>query len=144
MDLFLGFILVLIAIAVSYFGYMLPFMGVVFLALSILKLIDIKGFAKIFKTYDYFGQYIPYYAIAYPFIELFLAACFLFQVILPIACIITIIIMGVGSLGIIRNLMKKDKLSCACLGAKIQVPLTRFTLIEDLLMVVMAIVILAR
>ncbi|MCH9620747.1 MAG: hypothetical protein S4CHLAM20_01480 [Chlamydiia bacterium] len=142
MDIFFGILLIIIAIIVSYYGYMLLFMGLVFLFLSILKLIDIKGFAMIFKKYDPLAKTIPFYAEVYPFLELFIALCFLFKFLITTAAIITIIIMSVGSYGIIKKIISKDDISCACLGAKIHVPLTRFTLIEDILMALMALVLL--
>jgi ABC-type protease/lipase transport system fused ATPase/permease subunit len=142
MDLLLGLLLIFIASVAAYFGVMLKFMGLAFLLLSILKLIDIKGFVKVFKTYDFLAKHIPYYAIIYPFIELTLAICYLFHFFIQTAAVITVIIMLVGSAGILTNLLSKDKVKCACLGARINVPLTRFTLIEDLLMAAMALWIL--
>jgi len=50
--------------------------------------------------------------------------------------------MGFGSVGVARNLMSKNKIRCACLGTKIKVPLTRFTLVEDLIMLIMAVMIM--
>lgn len=144
MDITLSLLLILVAIVVSYFGYMLLFMGLVFLILSGLKLIDIKGFASIFRTYDILAKHSPFYAYIYPFIELVLALCFLFKFLLLFASIITILIMTIGSISIAKKLLSKEKESCACLGAKVNVPLTRFTLVEDIIMAVMAIIILLR
>jgi hypothetical protein len=50
--------------------------------------------------------------------------------------------MGVGSIGVGKNVFSKNKVQCACLGVKIKVPLTKFTLVEDLVMLVMGIMIL--
>lgn len=117
-------------------------MGLVFLILSILKLLDIKGFVALFREYDLVAKYSPIYAYSYPFLELILGLCFLFHFLLLFASIITIVIMTVGTIGIAKKLLSKDGKSCACLGAKIKVPLTRFTLVEDIIMGVMAIIIL--
>lgn len=142
MDIFLSIVLIIIALFVSYYGYMLLFMGFLFLTLSILKLMDIKGFAKIFITYDLLAIKVPVYAYIYPFIELILGFLFLFHFLLIPASIITIVIMTIGVISISKNLLSTEKKSCACLGAKIGVPLTRFTLVEDAVMGIMAVILL--
>jgi hypothetical protein len=38
---------------------------------------------------------------------------------------------------VIQSLVKKTKFQCACLGTIFKVPLSKVTLVEDLLMVVM-------
>ena len=140
----IGLSLLLIAIATIVYvkGYMLPFMGVAFLILSGLKLIDVKGFSKMFQQYDLLANKFNLYGLIYPFIELSLASMFLFNYQIKLAAVITILIMGVGSVGVGKNIFSKNKVQCACLGAKIKVPLTRFTLVEDLVMLVMGIMIL--
>ena len=66
----LSVVLVAIAGTVWYLGYMLQFMGVAFLILATLKLIDIKGFASMFQQYDLLAKRSRHYALVYPFIEL--------------------------------------------------------------------------
>jgi hypothetical protein len=142
LDILFSIILIIIASVVSYYGHMLIFMGVIFLLLAVLKLLDINGFAKIFVTYDLVAKKAPVYAYIYPFIELFIAICFLFHFIIIFAAIITIIVMTIGSISIYKNLLSKDKKACACLGSKVNIPLTRFTLVEDVVMGVMAVILL--
>ena len=143
MDLLFSFLLILVAIIVSYYGYMLLFMGLVFFILSILKLIDIKGFVTLFRDYDIVAKHSPIYAYSYPFLELILGLCFLFRFLLLFASVVTIVIMTIGTISIAKKLATKKGKQCACLGAKIRVPLTRFTLVEDIIMGVMAIILLA-
>ena len=142
MDIFLSIILVIVSIAMIYFDYMLPYMGTVFIILSILKLIDIKGFTKIFKEYDLLAKRFHIYARVYPFIELFLGIAFLGEIFIKFAAVLTLIIMSIGTISIIKKLLSKDQKSCACLGSKIHVPLTRFTLVEDIIMGLMALMLL--
>lgn len=142
MDIIVSFLFIAVAIIITYFGYMLPFMGVVFIILAGLKLLDIKGFSDIFKTYDLVAKRFPVYATVYPFIELALGFCFLFKFLLPIAAVITLIIMTIGTISLIKHLKSKKRKACACLGAKFRIPLTRFTLVEDIVMGVMALLIL--
>ena len=134
--------LILIAAIVYYFGYMLPFMGIVFLILSILKLIDIKGFANMFTQYDLIAAKSKTYAHVYPFIELSLGLMYIFTFQIMYAAIITLLVMFIGSIGVGKNLLSKNKVKCACLGAKVKVPLTGFTFIEDIVMALMALMIL--
>lgn len=136
-EVLLSIFLVVIAGVVFWLGYMLPFMGVVFLILGGLKVIDVKGFAVVFRQYDLFGSRSTYYAYAYPFIELGLGIMYLVQSYVLVAAWVTLVVMSVGAIGVARNMFGK-KLRCACLGAKITVPLTGFTLVEDLVMAVMA------
>ena len=141
-EILLSFILVAVAVGVYLTGNMLIFMGIVFLILSGLKLIDIKGFANMFAQYDLIAAKSKTYSIVYPFIELILGIMFLFGFQILYAAGITVFIMWIGSIGVGKNIFGKDKVRCACLGSKIKVPLTRFTLVEDLVMFVMGLMIL--
>ena len=141
-EILLSAALVLIAIIMYYLEYMLPFMGMVFLLLSVLKLIDIKGFANMFVQYDLIASKSKIYAHIYPFIELSLGLMYLFTFQIMYAAIITLLIMGINAMGVGKTLLSKNKIKCACLGAKVKVPLTSFTLVEDIIMALMALMIL--
>jgi len=141
-SLLLSALLVVIAVVVFQKGYMLPFMGIVFLILSGLKLLDVKGFTKMFSQYDLIAKRSKIYATAYPFIELGLGLSYIFAWQVKIAAAVTVFVMGIGAIGIAKNLLSDNKIACACLGTKIKVPLTTFTLVEDAVMVVMGLMIL--
>jgi len=47
--------------------------------------------------------------------------------------------MGFSSLGVIQSVLDKKKIRCACLGAFFKLPMSTVTIIEDLLMVAMAV-----
>lgn len=127
--------------AASYMlGWMLPFMGTVFIILSLLKLIDLNGFARIFSQYDLIAKGVKGYAHLYPFIELALGLAFIFQLYVRVAATITVVVMTIGAFGVANNLLQGKR--CACLGAKIKVPLTTFTLVEDILMIAMSLMVL--
>ena len=53
---------------------------------------------------------------------------------------VTILVMGISSIGVIRSVINKQKIQCACLGAVFNLPMSTVTIIEDLLMVSMAII----
>jgi hypothetical protein len=46
--------------------------------------------------------------------------------------------MGISSIGVIKSVLNKRKIQCACLGAVFNLPMSTVTIIEDLLMVAMA------
>lgn len=124
---------------INWQGWMNQFMAGFFLVFSAFKLLDIKGFAEGYATYDLLARRWYTYGYIYPFLELGLGILYL-GTWFPIATqILTIFIMGFSSLGVINSLLKKQKLKCACLGTILNVPLSSITLIEDLTMVGLAI-----
>ncbi len=122
--------------------FMLVSMGVTFIIVSILKMIDLKGFAIAFSEYDLFAKKSTLYAHAYPFIELTLGVLFFFSIHVTLAAAITTIIMTIGIVGVTQNLLAKNPVRCACLGTWIKLPLTKFTFFEDAIMLIMALLIL--
>jgi hypothetical protein len=46
--------------------------------------------------------------------------------------------MGVSIIGVVRSVMNKRKIRCACLGAVFNLPMSTVTIIEDALMIVMS------
>ena len=110
------------------------FMGGFFVLFSFFKLLDLKGFAEGYRTYDILAQKWPMYGYVYPGIELGLGISYLMTQSLMITNVLTIIIMGVSSVGVIQALLQKRAIQCACLGTFFKLPLTNVTLFEDLLM----------
>jgi copper chaperone CopZ len=117
---------------------MINFMGGFFVIFSFFKLLDLKGFAEGYSTYDVVAQRWPLYGFAYPFIELSLGIMYLLGANLVLTNVLTIIVMGVSSVGVIQTIRAKRQFQCACLGTIFKLPLTKITLVEDLLMVGMA------
>ena len=139
---FLGFVLVGMAVW-SYFGnFMLTYMGIFFLLFSLMKILDWKGFVKAFSTYDLLAKNIKIYGWIYPAIEITLGILYLTKSFVMTAAWTTLFIMGIGAIGVTNKILKKEKFQCACLGTKINVPLTKITLLEDVLMAAMAIIVL--
>jgi len=123
-------------------GYMIQFMGVFFVLVAILKMLDWKGFANAFSMYDIIAKKSKVYSYVYPVIELGLGLSYLLSWNVRIAAVVTFIIMTIGSIGVGKNLLSKNPIKCACLGTLIKIPLTKFTLFEDISMAVMALMIL--
>jgi len=114
------------------------FMGGFFVVFGGLKLYDLQGFVNAFAEYDLVAQRSRAYGFAYPFIELLLGVAYLAGWQLAFINSVTIVVLGVGSVGVARALLQKQHIRCACLGTFFKLPMSRVTLFEDLLMVVMA------
>lgn len=122
--------------------FMSVFMAGFFLVFSFFKLLDLKGFANSYVMYDIVAKKIPAYGFIYPFLELALGIAYLTHFNPAITNWATIVIMGVSSIGVIQSVLNKKKIQCACLGAVFNLPMSTVTIIEDLLMIVMAAVML--
>lgn len=118
------------------------FMAGFFLVFSGFKLLDLKGFADGYSTYDLIAKKFYAYGYIYPFIELILGLSYLLGVNSPFLHLFTFIVMIISGLGVAIKLAKKESFQCACLGTFLKVPLTKITLVEDFGMAVMALAML--
>ena len=121
---------------------MLDFMGLFYIIFSFFKILDIKGFSTSFRIYDPLAKKITIYGYIYPFIEILLGLMFLIRIEVNIALLITIVILGITSVGITQTLLDKRSINCACLGTTLKLPMTEATFIENAVMIIMAIVLL--
>lgn len=121
---------------------MLDFMGLFYIVFSFFKFLDLKGFVTSFKMYDPLAKRIEIYGWVYPFVELTLGILFLMRVEIPIALVITLIILGVTTIGVTRSLLHKQEIQCACLGTALKLPMTEATFIENAIMITMSIILL--
>ena len=117
---------------------MLDFMGMFYIVFSFFKFLDLKGFPDSFRMYDPLAKALPFYGWIYPFIETVLGLMFLMRIQIPIALIVTIIILGITTIGVTRTLLDKKSIRCACLGTALKLPMTEATFIENAIMLVMA------
>lgn len=130
----------------TYFGsnglkeYMRAFMGMFFLVFSFFKIADLKAFMMSYVGYDIVARRWFSYGYIYPFIELGLALAFLLNFLVGPAYVLDIFVMGVGSVGVLRQLMRGSKIRCACLGKFVKLPLTTISLFEDVTMLAMGLV----
>ena len=123
---------------VDWMHCMRHFMGSFFLVFGGLKLIKIKAFAMAYKEYDVLAMRSNFYAYLYPFLELALGLAFILNFVPMVTNWFTVVLMSVSALGVYLKLRKKEEVPCACLGMVFKVPMTWVTLVEDLLMVGMA------
>jgi len=104
------------------------------------KLLDVRGFQSAYMGYDLLAGVVPAYGLLYPFLEVGLGFWILSGFESKLAMWAVVILMGFSTLGVIRVLMQRKKLHCACLGSVVKLPVSTITLVENLAMVVMAIV----
>lgn len=127
---------------INWSAWMNNFMAGFFLSFSFFKLLDLRGFADGYSTYDLLAWKWKLYGFIYPFIELFFGISLLLDVNHQLLYAMILVVMGFSTLGVINSLMKKQTIECACLGTIFKLPLGTITLFEDLLMVSMAILML--
>lgn len=102
-----------------------------FLVFATFKLMDLKGFAHGYQTYDLLASRVPRYGYIYPFIELFFG---LGMILMPLSTgllVAEIVVMLFSGLGVAIKIAKKEEFMCACLGTFLKIPLTKVTLVED-------------
>ena len=117
---------------------MLDFMGLFYIIFSFFKILDIKGFSMSFRMYDPLAKKAPIYGYIYPFIEVILGMMFLIRFEVNIALILTVIVLGITTIGVTQTLINKRSIKCACLGTTLNLPMTEATFIENALMIIMA------
>ena len=118
---------------------MSDFMGLFFIVFSFFKFLDIKGFALSFKNYDPIAKKFSFYGFCYPFLELVLGVLFLLRFETLVAAQITIVILSATTIGVIKSLLSKKSIRCACLGSVLNLPMTEATIIENIIMLLMGI-----
>ncbi len=121
---------------------MLDFMGLFYIIFSFFKILDIKGFSISFRMYDPLAKKVSLYGTIYPFIEVLLGIMFLTRSEVEAALILSIIVLGITSVGVTQTLLNKKSIKCACLGTTLKLPMTEATFIENALMITMAFLLL--
>jgi hypothetical protein len=121
---------------------MTHFMAGFFLVFSFFKLLNLTAFADAYQTYDLVAARSRGYALAYPFVELALGVAYLLHFQPTLTNAVTLVVMLVGTAGVVNTLLARRKVKCACLGAVFNLPMSYVTLAEDGLMAVMAAVML--
>ena len=123
---------------------MIDFMGIFFIVFSFFKFLDYKSFPNSFAMYDPLAKALPLYGWIYPFIETILGLMFLFRFQIFTSILITILLLGITTYGVVYALKNKQTIQCACLGTAIKLPMTIATLIENGIMIIMALVSILR
>ena len=144
LGLVIGFIVLVSAITSWSHGafdatrFMAHFMAGFFIAFSFFKLLDVRGFADSYAGYDLLAMKWRGYGFIYPFIELALGAGYLVAAQAWWLNAATIAVMGFSLLGVLRAVLNKQRIRCACLGTVFNLPMSTVTIAEDTLMIAMA------
>jgi hypothetical protein len=114
------------------------FMAGFFLVFGFFKLLNVPAFADAYRGYDVVAKAWPGWGYVYPFVEVALGAAYLANV-LPVAVnVVTLVVMGVSTVGVVQSVLNKRKIRCACLGTVFNLPMSFITIVEDVTMVLMS------
>ena len=119
-------------------AWMSNFMAGFFLIFSFFKMLDIEAFAKAYQSYDIIAAKAKWYGYVFPFIELGLGVAYLLYSDSSITHMVTATVMFVSLVGVVRSVVNKSEIQCACLGTVFNLPMSYVTIIEDGIMLVMA------
>ncbi|HEY8280485.1 MAG TPA: MauE/DoxX family redox-associated membrane protein [Bdellovibrionota bacterium] len=122
--------------------WMYQFMGATLVALAYFKFLDLPKFAEAFATYDPIASRLFPYGYLYPFFEITAGIGFLLALEVKILSVFVILFLLPTTVGVINALRKKRKFQCACLGTAFNLPLTKVTIVENVLMMAMSATIL--
>ena len=122
--------------------WMMNFMAGFFLVFSFFKLLDIKGFAESYSSYDIIAKRWRSWGYIYASIELALGISFLLRLSPLLTNGATFVVMSISIVGVLQSVLNKRKIKCACLGAVFNLPMSTITIIEDALMILMSAVML--
>lgn len=127
-----------IANGLGFAAWMKLSMGGIALTFAMFKFFTLEPFARDFAKYDLVAKRFPVYGKAYPFIEAGIGMLFLANLLIPFALVASIIVFGVGLIGVWLALQRGEQTQCACVGKMFDLPLSRVALFENGLMVGMS------
>ena len=61
---------------------------------------------------------------------------------LPLILGITLLILSLTTYGVLKSLINKSEIQCACLGTALNLPMTEATLLENGIMIIMSLMLL--
>ncbi len=123
--------------------YMMDWMGLFLLVFGGLKLVDLKGFAEGFASYDIIAKKFHNYGYLFPFLEIILGILYLTGHMYLLQNILVLVISALGMYSAYKVITDKLEIRCVCLGTLFHIPMTWATFIENFLMAVMIIVMLS-
>lgn len=114
------------------------FISIAMVLLGLQKLQDIEKFATMFLNYDLLAQKWVRYGYVYPFIETAAGLMMMMGVLTWLSAPAALFIAGIGAISVIKAVyIDKREIKCACLGDS-RVPLGFVSLVENLMMIGMA------
>jgi copper chaperone CopZ len=122
----------------NWHSWMPNFMAAFFFVFSFFKLLNLKGFAESYSSYDIIAKKWTGWGYVYAFIELGLGIAFLLNFNPLLTNAVTLVVMGISIIGVLQIVLNKKKIQCACLGTVFNLPMSTVTIIEDALMIAMS------
>lgn len=119
------------------------FMGFFFLGFAFFKLLNVVAFADAFASYDLVARRSRVYGLSYPFIELGLGLLFVLGLFPLWTNLATFLIMSIGLVGVTKAVLARQQIQCACLGTGFNLPMSFVTIVENSVMILMALGMLA-
>lgn len=119
------------------------FMGGFFIAFSFFKMLNLRGFVDAYRGYDLVAKAWTPWGWIYPFVELGLGLAYIGNVAPFTVNLVTAVVMAVSLAGVLKAVLSKRAIRCACLGTVFNLPMSTVTIVEDGLMLVMALGMLA-
>jgi copper chaperone CopZ len=129
--------------AISAHETMRYFMAGFFLVFAFFKLLDLNAFADAYAGYDLLAARWRTWGFIYPFVELGLGMAYLANFAPRATAWVTVVVMGFSAIGVIRAVLDRRRIRCACLGSVFNLPMSTVTIVEDVGMVLMAVAMLA-
>jgi len=115
------------------------FVGIAMCLLAFLKLRDVDGFATMFLNYDLLARVWVPYGIVYAWAEAAAGVMMLSGLWPWLSAGIALFIGGIGAVSVVKAVyIDKRDLQCACVGGDSNVPLGMVSLLENLMMIGMA------
>lgn len=124
-------------------SFMTNFMAVFFVVFGAFKLVNLEMFVLTYRSYDVLAKRLKFWAWVFPIVELGLGAGYFLLGNRLGLNITTILITGIASIGVVKELRRKSQFKCACLGTVIRLPLSRISFVEDFAMLAMAMIMIA-
>jgi cation transport ATPase len=118
------------------------FMAGFFIAFSFFKLLNLKAFADSYSMYDIIAEKIKIWGYIYTFLELVLGILYVINFNPILLNTFTALLMSVSLIGVLKSVLNKKKIQCACLGTVFNLPMSTLTIVEDSLMIVMSLAML--
>ena len=121
------------------------FIAISMILLGLQKLKDIQSFADMFLNYDLLARAWPPYGKIYPFLEAGAGLLMFAGILTWLSAPVALVFGPIGAVSVFKAVyIDKRDLTCACVGGNTNVPLGFISLLENLMMVGMAVWILFK
>ncbi|TSD66324.1 heavy-metal-associated domain-containing protein [Inquilinus sp. KBS0705] len=114
------------------------FMSGFFLTFSFFKLLDLRGFADSYRMYDLLARKFPVWGYLYAVLELLLGITFAVNFLPVLSNWVSLVVLSVSVAGVLKSVLNKHAIKCACLGSVFNLPMSTLTIFEDALMITMS------